>query len=72
VDRIDRVADAIAIGRRTVRIARQSVVSGIGLSTFGMALAAAGWLVPVAGAIAQEAIDVAVILNSLRALRAGR
>jgi P-type E1-E2 ATPase len=72
VDRIDRVADAIAIGQRTVRIARQSVLSGIGLSTFGMALAAAGWLVPVAGAIAQEAIDVAVILNSLRALRAGR
>jgi heavy metal translocating P-type ATPase len=72
VDRIDRVADAIAIGRRTVRIARQSVVSGIGLSTCGMALAAAGLLVPVAGAIAQEAIDVAVILNSLRALRAGR
>jgi heavy metal translocating P-type ATPase len=72
VDRIDRVADAIAIGRRTVRIARQSVVSGIGLSTCGMALAAAGWLVPVAGAIVQEGIDVAVILNSLRALRAGR
>jgi heavy metal translocating P-type ATPase len=69
VDRIDRVADAIAIGRRTVRIARQSVVYGIGLSMFGMALAAAGWLVPVAGAIFQEAIDVAVILNALRALR---
>jgi cation transport ATPase len=68
VDRIDRVADAIVIGRRTVRIARQSVVSGIGLSMFGMALAAAGWLVPVAGAIFQEAIDVAVILNALRAL----
>jgi heavy metal translocating P-type ATPase len=71
VDRIDRVADAIEIGRRTVRIARQSVVSGIGLSAFGMALAAAGWLVPVAGAVFQEAIDVAVILNALRALRAG-
>jgi heavy metal translocating P-type ATPase len=69
VDRIDRVADAIVIGRRTVRIARQSVVSGIGLSMCGMALAAAGWLVPVAGAIFQEAIDVAVILNALRALR---
>jgi P-type E1-E2 ATPase len=68
VDRIVRVADAIAIGRRTVRIARQSVVSGIGLSACGMALAAAGWLVPVAGAIFQEAIDVAVILNALRAL----
>jgi heavy metal translocating P-type ATPase len=72
VDRIDRVADAIAIGRRTTRIARQSVVSGIGLSTCGMALAAAGWLVPIAGALFQEAIDVAVILNALRALRAGR
>jgi heavy metal translocating P-type ATPase len=69
VDRIDRVADAIVIGRRTVRIARQSVVSGIGLSMCGMALAAAGLLVPVAGAIFQEAIDVAVILNALRALR---
>jgi heavy metal translocating P-type ATPase len=69
VDRIDRVADAIAIGRRTVRIARQSVVSGIGLSMCGMVLAAAGLLVPVAGAIFQEAIDVAVILNALRALR---
>lgn len=72
VDRIDRVADAIVIGRRTVRIARQSVVSGIGLSICGMALAAAGLLVPVAGAIFQEAIDVAVILNALRALGAGR
>ena len=70
VDRIDRVADAIAIGRRTVRIARQSVLAGIGLSGFGMVLAAAGVLVPVAGALFQEAIDVAVILNALRALRA--
>ena len=68
VDRIDRIADAIVIGRRTVRIARQSVVSGIGLSVCGMTLAAAGWLAPVAGAIFQEAIDVAVILNALRAL----
>ncbi len=72
LDRIDRVADAIAIGRRTVRIARESVVSGIGLSVCGMALAAAGWLVPIAGALFQEAIDVAVILNALRALRSGR
>jgi heavy metal translocating P-type ATPase len=72
LDRIDRVADAIAIGRRTVRIARESVVSGIGLSVCGMALAAAGWLVPISGALFQEAIDVAVILNALRALRSGR
>jgi heavy metal translocating P-type ATPase len=69
VDRIDRVADAIAIGRRTVRIASESVLAGISLSTIGMALAAVGLLVPVAGALFQEAIDVAVILNALRALR---
>ena len=72
VDRIDRVADGIAIGRRTVRIARESVIWGIGLSTCGMALAAAGLLAPVAGALFQEAIDVAVILNALRALAPGR
>ncbi|HTR72263.1 MAG TPA: heavy metal translocating P-type ATPase [Solirubrobacteraceae bacterium] len=68
VDRIDRVADAIEIGRRTVHIAHESVLAGIGLSSIGMAFAAAGLLVPVAGALFQEAIDVAVILNALRAL----
>lgn len=68
VDRVDRVADAISIGRRTVRIAKQSVLFGIGLSVIGMGFAAAGLLVPVVGALAQEAIDVAVISNALRAL----
>jgi heavy metal translocating P-type ATPase len=69
VDRIARVADAVADGRRATRIARQSVVGGIGLSACGMVLAAVGLLAPIQGAIAQEAIDVAVILNALRALR---
>jgi heavy metal translocating P-type ATPase len=72
VDRIDRVADAIEIGRRTISIARQSVLGGIGLSSCGMVLAAVGWLAPIAGALTQEAIDVAVILNALRALGGGR
>jgi heavy metal translocating P-type ATPase len=69
VDRIDRVVDAVAIGRRSLRIARQSVLAGIGLSIGGMVLAAFGYITPVAGALLQEAIDVAVILNALRALR---
>ena len=69
VDRVDRVADAIEIGRRALHIARQSVIAGIGLSVAGMVAAAAGFLPPVAGALLQEAIDVAVILNALRALR---
>ena len=69
VDRIGRVADAVRIGRRSLGIARQSVIVGIGLSLAAMAVAAAGYLVPAAGALVQEAIDVAVIVNALRALR---
>ncbi len=69
VDRIDRVADAIRIGHRTLKIARESVLIGIGLSVAAMVVAALGYLPPVAGALLQEAIDVGVILNALRALR---
>ncbi len=72
VDRLDRVSDAIGIARRTRSIAMQSIVAGIALSGIAMAFAAVGWLPPVAGALTQEAIDVAVILNALRALGPGR
>lgn len=71
VERLDRVAEAISIGQRTRRIARQSIVVGMGLSGFAMAAAALGFLSPVAGAVGQELIDVAVILNALRALGSG-
>jgi heavy metal translocating P-type ATPase len=69
VDRVDRVADAVHAGRRAVAIARQSVFAGMGLSIVAMGVAAAGHLPPVAGALLQEVIDLAVILNALRALR---
>jgi P-type E1-E2 ATPase len=69
VDRVDRVADAVRTGRRSLHIARQSVLAGMGLSLAAMAVAAAGYLPPLAGALFQEAIDLAVILNALRALR---
>lgn len=68
VDRLDRVSEAVAIARRARRIALQSIVAGMSLSGVAMAFAAFGWLAPVAGALTQEAIDVAVILNALRAL----
>jgi heavy metal translocating P-type ATPase len=70
VDRIDRVAEALRIGRRSLGIARQSVVVGMGLSFVAMLAAALGHIPPVGGALLQEGIDVAVILNALRALRA--
>ena len=69
VDRVDRVADAVHIGRRALHIARQSVLAGMGLSIAAMGVAALGYLPPLAGALFQEAIDLAVILNALRALR---
>ena len=60
---------AIVIARRTLRIAKQSMIVGLGLSACGMALAAVGVLTPVPAALLQEGIDVAVILNALRAAR---
>ena len=69
LDRVDRVADALHAGRRALHIAKQSVIAGMGMSLVAMAIAAAGYLPPVAGALLQEAIDLAVILNALRALR---
>lgn len=69
VDRIDRLKTGIEIARQSRRIAIESVIAGIGLSVLGMIAAAFGHLSPVQGAILQEAIDIAVILNALRALR---
>ena len=66
-DDIAGVADAVEIGRKTMRVARQSIVVGLGLSLAAMIFAAAGYLTPTVGALLQEAIDVAVILNALRA-----
>lgn len=70
VDRLDRVSDAVSIARRTRSIALQSIVAGMALSGIAMGFAAAGLLPPIAGALTQEVIDVAVILNALRALAA--
>jgi heavy metal translocating P-type ATPase len=68
VQRVDRVADAVHAGRRALHIARQSVLAGMALSVLAMGFAAGGYLPPVAGALLQEGIDLAVIVNALRAL----
>lgn len=67
-DRLDRVGEAITIAQRARRIAVESIIVGMSLSLLAMAAAAIGWLDPVPAAIVQEVIDVAVILNALRAL----
>jgi len=68
VDRLDRLVFAVQLAQQTRRIALQSVMAGMGLSVLAMLVAAFGYLPPVAGAVLQEGIDVAVIFNALRVL----
>ncbi len=68
VDQLDKLPAAVLAARRSRHIALQSVYAGLGLSVIGMIAAGLGLLTPVQGALIQEAIDVAVILNALRAL----
>ena len=68
VDHLDRIVPAIEIARRSRLIALEGVFAGMGLSLIGMVVAAFGYLTPVEGALIQEAIDVAMIVNALRAL----
>jgi P-type E1-E2 ATPase len=71
-DSLQPVAEALRIAKRTRGIALQSIIVGLALSGAAMIAAAMGHLTPVAGALLQEGIDVAVILNALRALGQGR
>ena len=66
-DSLARVDELMHIAKRTRRIALQSAIGGMALSVAGMAAASVGWLPPLAGAVAQEAIDVCAVLNALRA-----
>ena len=66
VDDIARVGDAMAISRRMRRIALQDIAVGLGTSVALMAVAALGYVTPAVGALLQEALDAAVILNALR------
>lgn len=68
-DDLSGVAEAIEIGHKTMKVARQSIMVGLGLSSAAMVFAAFGLISPVAGAALQEGIDVAVILNALRTSR---
>jgi P-type E1-E2 ATPase len=68
-DDLFHVARAIALAKRTLRIAKQSILVGIGISLGLMLLFATGKFSPVLGAVLQEVVDVIVIFNALRAHR---
>jgi heavy metal translocating P-type ATPase len=72
VDRLERLLEAVTIARRSRGIAVQSMTVGMALSIVAMGFAAFGLLTPVLGALLQEGIDAAAILNALRALGDGR
>ena len=72
VDHLDRIVPAMEIARRSRFIALEGIFAGMGLSLVGMMAAALGYLTPVQGALIQEVIDVAVIVNALRALGNGQ
>lgn len=63
---LGRVDELLHLGHRLRVVALQSAIGGMALSLLGMGAAAMGWLPPVAGALAQEVIDLAAILNALR------
>ncbi len=67
IDDLRRVGEAVEISRRTMRLARQSIAAGLVMSGIAMVFAAGGHISPTQGALLQEVIDVAVILNALRA-----
>ena len=69
VDDISRVADAVEIGRRTVRVALQSIWVGIAISVVLMGIAAFGVIPATLGAFLQEGVDLVAILAALRAAR---
>jgi P-type E1-E2 ATPase len=62
-----RVVDVVRLGRWVMHVARQGIWVGMGLSGVLMIFAALGYIDPAVGAVLQEGIDVAVILNALRA-----
>ena len=68
LERLDRVGEALCIGHTVLRIAKESIFIGMGLSIVLMVLASLGYIRPVYGALLQEIIDVIVILNALRTL----
>ncbi|MFD0867426.1 hypothetical protein ACFQ06_16655, partial [Tessaracoccus lubricantis] len=70
-DDVHRVVRAVTIGRHTYRVALTAIWIGIVLSLGLMVVAAFGHIPPVAGALTQEAVDLAAILYALRALTGG-
>jgi len=66
VDDLNRIPEAVALSKRMLAIATQGILFGMGSSAILMIIAAIGYIPPLQGALLQEIIDVAVILNALR------
>lgn len=69
VENVGRIADALLLGRRMTRVARQGIVGGMGVSFAMMCFAAGGGIPPTLGAALQEVLDLAALANALRVRR---
>ncbi len=67
VDDLTKVSNIIQISKRTINIAKQSIFVGLGISFLLMIFASFGLIPPTIGALFQEALDIGVILNAVRA-----
>jgi P-type E1-E2 ATPase len=67
VDDITKVSEIVQISNRTIKIAKESIFIGLGISFLLMIVAIFGFMPPYIGALLQEALDIGVILNALRA-----
>ena len=67
LDSLEQVAVGVDVAQRTIRIAKQSIMTGIALSTILMFIFATGKFPPIYGAAIQELVDVVVIIYALRA-----
>jgi heavy metal translocating P-type ATPase len=67
IDDITKVSKVIHIGKATIRVVKQSIFVGMGISFLLMIFASFGLITPSVGAMLQEALDIGVILNALRA-----
>jgi heavy metal translocating P-type ATPase len=66
VNNLERVGTALKISKHVLKIAKQGIFLGIGVSILLMIIASLGYIQPVYGALIQEVLDIIVILNALR------
>ena len=70
-ENLERLADAVALARRTQRIVRQNLSWAFAYNLSAIPLAMAGWITPWMAGIGMSASSLLVVANALRLQRGG-